>query len=57
MNTIAASFASSDGWMPKPPMPNQRRVPLIGRENSTAISISATTPSSIQTSLSFRYMR
>ena len=41
MNRIAASLASSDGWMPKPPMPNQRRVPLIGRANSTATSISA----------------
>ena len=27
---MAASFASSDGWMPKPPTPNQRRVPLTG---------------------------
>ena len=25
MNTIALSFASSEGWMPRPPIENQRR--------------------------------
>ncbi len=54
VNTIAASFASSDGWMPNPPMPNHRLVPLIGRENSTATSIRPTTPSSSQIILSLR---
>ncbi len=27
MKTIALSFASSDGWMPRPPIENQRRAP------------------------------
>jgi hypothetical protein len=30
MKTMATSFASSDGWMPMPPTPNQRRAPLTG---------------------------
>ena len=33
---MAATLASSEGWMPKPPTPNQRREPLIGRAKSTA---------------------
>ncbi len=49
-----AIFASSDGWMPRPPRPNHRRVPLIGALNSTATSISVTRPSSAQTNVSFR---
>jgi hypothetical protein len=27
---MTAILASSDGWMPKPPTANHRRVPLIG---------------------------
>ena len=54
---IAVSLASSDGWMPKPPMPNQRRVPLIGALNSTAINSSPTTAIIAQTILSLRYER
>ena len=45
MNKIVTSLASSDGWTPMPPMPNQRRAPLTGALNSTAISANATTPS------------
>ena len=51
MKKIAASFASSDGCMPKPPTPNQRRVPLIGGPNSTATSVRPTTPNSAQMSV------
>ncbi len=42
VNSTQAILASSDGWMPRPPMPNQRRVPLIGALNSTATSITPT---------------
>ena len=48
---IAASFASSDGWIPRPPTANHRRVPLIGLLNSTAISARATNPIAVQTSV------
>ena len=51
---MAATLASSDGWMPKPPTPNQRREPLIGREKSTATSIRATSPTTPQISCSLR---
>ena len=47
---MTASLASSDGWMPNPPIPNQRRVPLIGLLNRTATSASAATPSADQMS-------
>ena len=51
VNMIAASLASSDGWMPKPPMPNQRRVPLIGlAEQHARSSMQPTTPSRTQIS-------
>ena len=49
-----AIFASSDGWMPRPPTPNQRRVPLTGALKSTATSINTTTPSSDQMNASLR---
>ena len=57
MKKITASFASSDGWTPKPPMPNQRRVPLTGALKSTATSTTATMPSSHQMSIGCRYVR
>ena len=51
--STTASLASSDGWMPKPASANQRRVPLTGREKSTAASSTAATTSSVQISRSF----
>ena len=33
MKKIAASFASSEGWMPRPPMLNQRRALFTGGLN------------------------
>ena len=33
---MALSFASSDGWMPSPPIANQRRALLTGGLNSTS---------------------
>ena len=41
-----ATLASSDGWMPSPPRPNQRRDPLTGGLNSTATSSRPTKASS-----------
>ena len=35
---MAASFASSDGWMPMPAIPNHRRALLTGGLKSTATS-------------------
>ena len=48
MKKMALSFASSDGCTPNPPMPNHRRLPLIGGLNSTATSANVTMPSDIQ---------
>ena len=48
MKKIVASLASSDGCTPMPPMPNQRRAPLTGALNSTAISATATIPTQDQ---------
>ena len=48
MKKMAASFASSDGWMPMPPTPNQRRALLTGALKSTATSASATKPRHVQ---------
>ena len=42
MKKITLSLASSDGWTPSPPMPNQRRALLWGGLNSTAMSASVT---------------
>ena len=42
MKMISTIFASSDGWMPRPPMFSQRVAPLIGRPKSTATSKTAT---------------
>ena len=53
MNNTAATLASSDGWMPNPPMPNHRRDPLIGRAKSTATSRAPTTARATQTTWSF----
>jgi hypothetical protein len=36
------------GCMPKPPTPNHRRDPLIGRAKSTASSMKPTMPTSVQ---------
>ena len=44
MKKIALSLASSDGWMPMPPNPNHRLLPLMGRLNSTPTSARVTTP-------------
>ena len=38
MKKIALSFASSEGWMPRPPIANQRRALLTGGLKSTATS-------------------
>ena len=51
---IAATLASSDGWIPRPPTPNQRCAPFTGRMNITATSSTPTTPSSAQISCSLR---
>ena len=49
MNKITTIFASSDGCTPKPPMPNQRRAPLIGAlEQHGNQRDSTTTPSAGQ---------
>ena len=44
MKTIALSFASSDGWIPRPPIENHRRAPLTGGQNRTATRARHTTP-------------
>ena len=54
VNITATSFASSDGWMPRPPMPNQRRVPLTGALNITPMSISVTSATAHQMKASLR---
>ena len=54
---ITASLAISDGWMPNPAMPNQRRVPLMGALNSTATSASAAKPSAAQIMAGWRQTR
>ena len=57
MKKITASLAISDGWMPNPAMPNQRRVPLIGALNSTATSASTAKPSAAQIMAGWRQTR
>ncbi len=54
---MTASLATSDGWMPKPAMPNQRRVPLMGALNRTATSARAAKPSAAQMSAGWRHTR
>ncbi len=49
-----AIFASSDGWMPRPPTPNHRRVPFTGALNSTATSIRTTSATRHQMNASLR---
>ena len=50
---MAAILAISDGWMPRPPMLNQRRAPLIGALKSTRTSSTQTAPVSDQMNASF----
>ena len=54
MKSTATILASSDGWMPRPPTPNHRRVPLTGALNITPTSISATSARALQMNASFR---
>jgi hypothetical protein len=49
-----ATLASSEGWIPRPPMPNQRRVPLIGLLNMTPTSNRPASPTSAQMKVSLR---
>ena len=57
MKKIAVSFASSDGWMPRPPSENQRRALLTAGLKSTATSSSDTNPSEVQMNAGSRYVR
>ena len=57
MKKIVASFASSEGWTPMLPMPNQRRALFTAGMNSTAISAAITTSSAVQINTGWRYVR
>ena len=54
VNSTAAIFAISDGWMPRPPKLNQRRAPLTGALKSTRTSSTHTMPVRDQMNVSFR---
>ncbi len=57
MNTIVLNFASSAGWMPRPPIENQRRALFTAGAKSTATRARQTTPKHDQMKTGSRYQR
>ena len=56
-NRMTATLASSEGWMPTPPMENHRCVPLISGPKKTAMRAATETASALRITIGRRNTR